>query len=105
MSFALQLAGIFCGVLFRTILPYLRKLKSGPATAFKGRYLASALSSAVIAFFTTFLAISNYSFSQSGVTNAVDGVRIFSTAFAFGYAWNSLINEGMRWSGAGRLKK
>jgi len=99
MSFVLQLTGIFCGVLFRTLLPYLRKMKNGTARSFRGRYLASAVSSAVIAFFTTFLVVSNYSFSNSGVADVVDGVRIFATAFAFGYAWNSLINEGLRWSG------
>ena len=104
MSFVLQLSGIFCGVLFRTFLPYLRKLKSGTASPFKGRYLTTAVSAAVIAFFTTFLVISNYSFSNTAVANAADGVRIFATAFAFGYAWNSLINEGVRWTAGGKAK-
>lgn len=105
MSFAIQLAGIFCGVLFRTLLPYLRKVRNRTATPFKGRYLATALSSLVMAFFTTFLVISSYSFSNTGVADAADGIRIFSTAFAFGYAWNSLINEGMRWSVEGKAGK
>ena len=96
MELALKLLGILFGVLARTLAPYLRKLKQGKVKEFKNGYWLSALASFILGLITTLLIFPKFEIAQIGP--GVEGmVKLFSTAFGFGFAWNSLVNETAKW--------
>ncbi len=97
MELALKLLGILFGVLARTLAPYLRKLKQGKVKEFKNGYWLSALAAFILGLITTLLIFPKFEIAQIGP--GVEGmVKLFSTAFGFGFAWNSLVNETAKWT-------
>jgi len=96
MEVALKLSGILFGVLARTLVPYLRKLKQGKIKSFKKGYWASALASFILGLITTLLIFPKFEFvgAAAGIEASI---KLFCTAFAFGFAWNSLVSEGAKW--------
>lgn len=97
MSIILQLLGLFVGVFCRTYLPYIRKLKDGSVKKFDKKYLYSAFYALIIAFVSVILIIPKFPIKEVFNITLVEGIKLFSTSFAFGFAWNSLINEGNKW--------
>ena len=52
-EFVLKFAGVFFGVLARTLLPWLRKLRDGQVLKFDRRYIHAAAASLAIGFILT----------------------------------------------------
>ena len=79
--------GVFLGILGRTFLPYLRKLREaadrGDRLLFDYRYLVSAMVSVILSLFTAILILPGFEVPE---TNA------FYLAFAYGWAANDLVN-------------
>jgi len=61
MELTLKFAGILLGVLARTLMPYLRKLRQGKIKRFKKGYWGSALASFVLGVIITLLIFPNIS--------------------------------------------
>ena len=96
MEVIIKLTGILFGVLARTITPYLRKLKQGKIKEFKSGYGVSAIASFILGIITTLLIFPRFEITQTGP--GVEGlIKLFCTAFGFGFAWNSLVNEAAKW--------
>ncbi len=99
MEIALKLGGLFLGVLLRTWLPFIRKIKQGKIRQFDKKYLRQAAGSAAIAVIATLLLIPQYESEIIVVGDFVSGIRVFSTAFVFGFGANTLVNELLEWRG------
>ena len=66
MEFLLKLLGILFGVLARTLVLYLRKLKQGKIKEFKNGYWLSALASFILGLITTLLIFPKFEITQTG---------------------------------------
>jgi len=104
LEFILKFLGVFLGVLARTLLPWLRKLREGQVVRFNKRYLYSTLGSLAIGFILTLVI-----FPQLAVANDSSPVveayfKLFCLAFGFGFGWNGMVMEGSQWA-AGFVKK
>jgi len=96
MEVVLKLLGILFGVLARTLVPYLRKLKQGKVRKFKNGYWLSALASFILGLITTLLIFPEFNIAQPGV-GVEASIKLFCLSFGFGFAWNSIISEGAKW--------
>jgi formate/nitrite transporter FocA (FNT family) len=96
---ALELSGILLGVLARAFFPWVRKLRDGKAAHFSKRYLYSAIGSAIAGMIVTVLIFPKFDVPSIG-QGAEAGVRLFATAFGFGFGWHSIVDEVAKWAGA-----
>ncbi len=96
MEEALKLLGILFGVLARTLVPYLRKLKQGKIKEFEKGYWISALASFILGLITTLLIFPEFKVVQPGA-GLEASIKLFCLAFGFGFGFNSLIAEGAKW--------
>ena len=104
MELVLKLLGILFGVLARTLAPYLRKLKQGKIKEFKNGYWLSALAAFILGLITTLFIFPKFEITQTGP--GVEGlVKLFCTAFGFGFAWNALVNETAKWGERGKVNE
>lgn len=97
MELTLKLLGILLGVLARTFFPFLRKLKDGKISEFKGGYGVSAAASYILSVITTLLIFPEFNIAQPGV-GVEASVKLFCLAFGFGFGFNSLVAEGAKWA-------
>jgi hypothetical protein len=97
MTFLIKLLGLLLGVLARTALPWLRKVRAGGGRPFRRRYLYSALASLAIALILTLVAFPRFEAGAAGETFEAL-FKLFSLAFAFGFGWNALVNEAGAWA-------
>ena len=102
MEIALKLIGLFFGVMARTWIPYFRKIKKGTITKFEIKYLYQALGAVILALVSVLLIIPEYSIATGLLVDTATGIKLFATAFAFGFGWNSLVNEGTKWKKGGK---
>lgn len=83
--------GVFVGVLLRTLLPYIRKLKEAEGDtkqlAFDIKYVGTAIFAMIISFVVSALIFPTFEIPETY------NVYIFLQSFTFGYASNDLINE------------
>jgi hypothetical protein len=79
MSFVL---GIVCGVVTRTFVPYLVRLKKNPKLKWKNYYLVSALAGLALALLTSLILIKTLNFTMD-----------FWTAFTSAFTLQSLARE------------
>src|SRR5512147_1232323 len=95
-EFLIKLLGLFLGVLARTALPWLRKVREGRVRGFSRRYLYSALASLALGLILTLTVFPRF---EAGLAGAGFEAffKLFALAFAFGFGWNALINEGGAW--------
>lgn len=96
MELWLKLLGILLGVLARTLLPYLRKLKQGKIKKFKKGYWGSAVASFILSLITTLMVFPKFEVAPAG-TGAEAAIKLFCLAFGFGFGFNSLVSEGVKW--------
>jgi cytochrome c biogenesis factor len=102
MDFILRFSGILLGVLARTLLPWLRKLKDGKVRGFGRKYFVSALASLVVGVILTLVIFPK--FEAGPAAGSFDALfKLFCLAFGFGFGWNGLVLEGEAWVGS--LKK
>jgi len=99
MVLILKLSGILFGVLARTIVPYLRKVKQGKVKNFSSQYISSSIASAILGIIVTLLIFPQFDMPSAGA--GLNGlVKLFCVSFAFGFGWNTIINEAAKWGGA-----
>ena len=96
-AFLIKLVGLLLGVLARTILPWLRKVRSGRVRGFGRRYVYAALASLGIGLILTLVLFPRLEAGAEGETFEAL-FKLFSLAFAFGFGWNALINEAGAWA-------
>jgi len=97
MELALKVLGILVGVLARTVVPYLRKLKQGKVKKFWNGYWIQALASLVLGIVTTLLIFPQLSIAKSGVGPEAL-VKLFCLAFGYGFGCNSIVSEVAKWT-------
>jgi hypothetical protein len=96
---ALELGGIFLGVLARAFFPWVRKLRSGKVVDFSKRYLCSAIGSVIAGMIVTVLIFPKFEAASIG-HGAEAAVKLFATAFGFGFGWHAIVDEVAKWAGA-----
>ncbi len=96
---AVKLAGIFLGVLARTLAPWLRKIRDGQRLRFRKRYAAAAAASLLLGGIATLVIFPQ--FDAAAPARDFDSLfKLFCLAFGFGFGWNAIILEGGEWAGA-----
>jgi len=100
-TFLVRLIGIFAGVMARTLLPWLRKLRQGHVRGFSRRYAVSALTSLVLGVVLTLVVFPRFDEAAAGASFEAL-FKLFCLAFGFGFGWNALVLEGQAWTGPGR---
>ncbi len=95
-AFLVKFFGLLAGILARTVLPWLRKVKEGKIRSFSRRYVWSALASLAIGLI---LALTIFPRFEAGLEGATFEAffKLFCLAFGFGFGWNALVNEGGAW--------
>jgi len=96
---ALELGGIFLGVLACAFFPWVRKLRSGEAAHFSKRYLYSAIGSVIAGMIVTVLIFPKFETTLIS-QGAEAGVRLFAIAFGLGFGWHAIVDEVAKWAGA-----
>ena len=96
---ALELSGIFLGVLARVFFPWIRKLRDGKAVHFSKRYLYSAIGSVIAGMIVTVLIFPKFDVASIG-QGAEGAIRLFAMAFGFGFGWHAIVDEVGKWAGA-----
>lgn len=96
---ALELAGIFLGVFARVFFPWIRKLRDGKAAHFRKRYLYSAIGSLIAGMIVTVLIFPKFDVASMD-QGAEAAVKLFATAFGFGFGWHAIVDEVAKWAGA-----
>lgn len=83
--------GIFVGVLLRTLLPYVKKLKKAEDKneefKFDFKYAGTAIFALVISFVVSTLIFPTFTIPEIALP------YVFAQAFAFGWTANDIINE------------
>ena len=97
MELTLKLLGILFGVLARTLVPYLRKLKAGEVNKFKNGYWVSACASFVLGTIITLLIFPQFNVTDPGV-GLEASIKLFCLAFGFGFGCNSIVSEAAKWT-------
>ena len=98
VEFMVKFSGLLLGVLARTVLPWLRKVRDGGGRTFGRRYVYSALASLAIGLILTLVLFPRFEAGAEGP--AFEALfKLFTLAFAFGFGWNALINEAGAWAG------
>lgn len=95
---ALELGGIFLGVLARAFFPWVRKLRSGKVVHFSKRYLYSAIGSVIAGMIVTVLIFPKFEVASIG-QGPEAGVRLFAMTFGFGFGWHAIVDEVAKWAG------
>lgn len=98
LDLSVKLLGIFLGILARTVLPWLRKLREGKVQSFNKRYIYSALASFILGIFLTLVIFPQFDASLQA-RNFEAYLKLFCLAFGFGFGWNSIVLEGGQWAG------
>jgi len=95
-EFLIKFAGLLAGILARTVLPWLRQVKDGRVRGFSRRYLYSALASLAIGLILALVIFPKFE-AGAGGRDFEAFFKLFCLAFAFGFGWNALVNEGGAW--------
>ena len=96
MELVLKLLGILFGVLARTLVPYLRKLKQGKVKKFWRGYWIQALASVTLGTITTLLIFPQFNITKPGV-DIEASAKLFCLAFGFGFGCNGIVSELAKW--------
>jgi hypothetical protein len=96
-AFLVKFFGLVAGILARTILPWLRKVKEGKVRGFSRRYVWSALASLAIGLILALTIFPRFEVGAEGETFEAL-FKLFCLAFGFGFGWNALVNEGGAWA-------
>jgi len=112
LEFILKIGGMLLGVLARMLLPWLRKLIAGEATAFSRRYLYQSLASFILGVIITMLIFPKFEawagtapLDPSSSPDFEAYFKLFCLAFGFGFGWNSLVIEAGQWPASLRHRR
>jgi len=96
-EFLVKFFGLLLGILARTLLPWLRKVKAGKVRGFSRRYAYSALAAAAIGLILALTIFPRFEAGAAG-SGFEDMFKLFCLAFGFGFGWNALVLEGGAWA-------
>jgi len=97
-AFLVKFFGLLLGILARTLLPWLRKVKEGKIRGFGRRYFYSALASAAIGLFLTLTIFPQFEAAAAAGRTFEEMFKLFTLAFGFGFGCNALVLEGGAWA-------
>lgn len=98
MEYFLIFIGLFLGVFMRTVLPFIRKMKQGKIKSFEYKYLIQGGGAFLFSFLAMVLLYPYFIYETPEVLNMLSRIDIFVSAFVFGFASNSLLNELLEWN-------
>ena len=103
--FVIKILGLFLGIVARSLIPWLRKLRQGEVHGFDRRYFYSALATFILGIILTLVLFPQ--FKDDGAGLGPGGAsspgfeayfRLFCLAFAFGFGWNAMVLEAGQWA-------
>lgn len=102
-AFAIKIAGLFLGIVARSLIPWLRKLRQGQVHGFDRRYFYSALATFILGIILTLVLFPQLKVepaaSGEAATSAFEAYfRLFCIAFGFGFGWNAMVFEAGKWA-------
>ncbi|MGQ9802175.1 MAG: hypothetical protein ACUVRL_11010 [Candidatus Saccharicenans sp.] len=97
--FVIKIIGLFLGVVARSLIPWLRKLRAGQVHGFDRRYFYSALATFILGIILTLVLFPQFK-GEAGSTSSgfEDCFRLFCLAFGFGFGWNAIVLEAGQWA-------
>jgi len=100
-DFAIKIIGLFLGVVARSLIPWLRKLRNGEVKGFDKRYLYSGIATFILGVIITLVLFPQFK-GEAGGTGITPGFenyfRLFCLAFGFGFGWNAIVLEAGQWA-------
>jgi len=105
--FIIKIVGLFLGIVARSLIPWLRKLRQGEVHGFDRRYFYSALATFILGIILTLVLFPQFKDDAAGLgPNYTPGstpafetyFRLFCLAFAFGFGWNAMVLEAGQWA-------
>ncbi len=99
-DFTIKIIGLFLGVVARSLIPWLRKLRNGEVKGFDKRYLYSGIATFILGVIITLVLFPQFK-GEAGATGVAPGFenyfRLFCLAFGFGFGWNAIVLEAGKW--------
>ena len=95
--FIIKIVGLFLGVMARSLIPWLRKLRQGEVQGFDRRYLYSALATFLLGIILTLVLFPQFKGDSAGA-GFESYFRLFCLAFGFGFGWNAIVLEAGQWA-------
>lgn len=96
-AFAIKIVGLFLGVVARSLIPWLRKLRQGKVQGFDRRYIYSAIATFILGVIITLVLFPQFKGDSSG-PGFEAYFRLFCLAFGFGFGWNAIVLEAGQWA-------
>ncbi|MDD5466116.1 MAG: hypothetical protein PHP73_07265 [Candidatus Omnitrophica bacterium] len=96
-AFAIKILGLFLGVVARSLIPFLRKLRQGTVKRFDRRYLYSALGTFLLGIVITMVIFPQFKADAPGAGFEAY-FQLFCLAFSFGFGWNAIVFEAGKWA-------
>ncbi len=96
-AFAIKILGLFLGVVARSLIPFLRKLRQGTVKSFDRRYFYSALGTFLLGIVITMVIFPQFKADASGAGFEAY-FQLFCLAFSFGFGWNAIVLEAGKWA-------
>ncbi|MCM8831375.1 MAG: hypothetical protein NC918_04215 [Candidatus Omnitrophica bacterium] len=93
LSIFIQIFGLFFGVLSRTLLPFFRKLYQGKIKYFKIKFFYQSVGAFFLSLVFSFIIFPQYPLQIQKEIGYFVVIKLFCISFAFGFGFNSLINE------------
>lgn len=101
-AFTIKIIGLFLGVVARSLIPWLRKLRRGEVSRFDRRYFYSALATFLLGVVITLVLFPQFKGDLSPARSTFPGFedyfRLFCLAFGFGFGWNAMVLEAGKWA-------
>ncbi|MGB9906130.1 MAG: hypothetical protein ACPLRR_01940 [Candidatus Saccharicenans sp.] len=105
--FIIKIVGLFLGIVARSLIPWLRKLRNGQVQGFDCRYFYSALATFILGIILTLVLFPQLKADEPGLGLGLGPAnppgfevyfRLFCLAFAFGFGWNAMVLEAGQWA-------
>lgn len=97
--FIIKIIGLFLGVVARSLIPWLRKLRQGQVHGFDRRYLYSALATFILGIILTLVLFPQFKGEIGSTDSGFETYfRLFCLAFGFGFGWNAIVLEAGQWA-------
>ncbi|MDI6846490.1 MAG: hypothetical protein QME28_10200 [Candidatus Saccharicenans sp.] len=102
-GFVIKIAGLFLGIVARSLIPWLRKLREGKVQRFDRRYFYSALATFILGIILTLVLFPQLKAEPVAAGEAASPgfethFRLFCIAFGFGFGWNAMVFEAGKWA-------
>lgn len=94
-TFWISFLGLWCGIIARITIPYLRKVYQGTVTGWDHRYTFSMIAGAILTFIIAVLSINQLTIPEPPVEGVTPEFlfQVWTANFIVGYGLISIINE------------